>query len=289
MITFYIYRLRIEEHGLRSRNQDTSRREIILRAINERPSFLSNQRANWRIGNVQIIEYDDNAVIFALGKITESARGTYDSHYGEFFESLSSEASYTFVIVDLKLQICAIAHKSNISPKIEDTAKNLEKVLRSARIFYLTGSEPKLSKIDIPDEFLSQIKDAVSIYNFEMTFGLPNPFDVDRQFQKPMEELLREAKGKEGKISIKASTNSRLNSSLIERLTRSAVSSGNAVKARVRSIRNSKSTIIKSGHKHLTISMPMEFHSINTDFDWKIVLEKIREAYYKIRNSEQKK
>ena len=286
MITFYIYRLRIEEHGLRLRDQDLNRREIILNAINEKPSLPSNRRVTWCIGNVR--EYH-NSVIFALGKITESTRGIYDSDYGEFFESLSSEASYTFVIVDLELQICAIAHKSNISPKIEDTAKNLEKMLHSAEIFAQTWSEPKLSRIDIPSEFLSQIENAVSIYSFEMTFSLPNPFDVDRQFQKPMEELLREAQGKEGKVSIKAPTKGGLNFDIIERLTRSAASSGNTMKARVRPMHNSKPTIIKSDHKHLTISVSIEFPSINTNFDWKIVLEKIREAYYKIRNSEKKK
>lgn len=282
MTTFYIYRLKIEESLWGFQDQNLDRRRVILSAIREKPSFQSNRGTTcWRIGNVQ--EYHDNdAVIFAFGKITQATRGNYNDSSGEFVEELSPETSYTHVAVDLQLQICAIAHKSNIFPRIKNTAKMLEQVLQQAMTFSEELLTIKLKRIDIPSDFLSQIEDAINIYDFEMTFSLPNPFDVDRQFQKPMEELLREAKGEEGRVSIKASNKKKLNPHLIKRLTKSAVSSGNTVKARIRSLHDSKPAIIQSNNKPLVIK-----HLYNTvDIDWKALLDRIRKAYHDIRHSE---
>ena len=279
MATFYIYKLTIEE-SIRG-FQDLDRRKVILSAIGERPSFRSNRGTTWRIGNVQ--EYhDDNAITFSFGKITQATRGNYNDYSGEFVEEPSPETSYTPVVIDLQLQICAIAYKSNIFPRIKNTAKMLEQVLQHATIFSETSSIIKLKRIDIPSDFLSQIEDAVNIYDFEMTFSLPNPFDVDRQFQKPMEELLREAKGEEGRVSIKASNKKKLNPNLIKKLTKSAVSSGNTVKARIRSLHDSKPAIIQSSNNPFIVKYVYK----TADIDWKALLKKIRKAYHDIRHSE---
>ena len=282
MTTFYIYRLKIEEPGLGFRDQDLDRRNIILDAIREKPSFRPNRGSTWRIGNVQEYHHD-NAVIFAFGRITQATRENYDDSFGDFVEEPSPETSHTLVAIDLQLQVCAIAHKSNVYPKIRNTVKRLEEVLQHATIFSRRQSIIKISRIDIPSDFLTQIENAVNIYDFEITFSLPNPFDVDRQFQRPLEELLREAGGEEGKVSIKAPNKKKLNTSLIKKLTQSAVSSGNKVKARIRSLSDLRTSIIQSSNKPLTIKF---IYKTAADIDWKELLGKIREAYHNVRHSE---
>jgi hypothetical protein len=64
-----------------------------------------------------------------------------------------------------------------------------------------------------------------------MEFGEPNPFDVEKDFHKPMERLLEDADGKKGSTKISGPD---LDRETLESLSRSVASVGNDASAKVR-------------------------------------------------------
>ena len=117
-----------------------------------------------------------------------------------------------------------------------------------------------------------------------MTFSPPNPFDVERQFHQPMEQLLRETRADNGKTSIKGK---QLDPDIIENLSRSAASTGNMATARIQSEAffsrgDSKPMLKKLGENALTIAVD----EISTDNEKRSVFDRIREAYRHVRGGE---
>ena len=112
-----------------------------------------------------------------------------------------------------------------------------------------------------------------------MTFSPPNPFDVERQFHQPMEQLLRETRADNGKTSIKGK---QLDPDIIENLSRSAASTGNMATARIQSEGDSKPMLKKLGENALTIAVD----EISTDNEKRSVFDRIREAYRHVRGGE---
>lgn len=277
MIEFYLYRLKIEPPALPLGDRSRSQRDIIISAIREKPSRQLPRGPTWRIGNVQ--EFGTGAVFFALGKITESTRGLYDESRGDFVEQALEEALHTYVAVDVELQVCAIAQKGTVTSRVDTTARNLAKLLSASGAAEQGALVFGLSKINDPEEFLSLVRNAVRISGFSMTFSPPNPFDVERQFHQPMEQLLRETRADNGKTSIKGK---QLDPDIIENLSRSAASTGNMATARIQSEGDSKPMLKKLGENALTIAVD----EISTDNEKRSVFDRIREAYRHVRGGE---
>ena len=231
MTLFYLYRLKIERSDKLSMFDDQTRQPgaVILSAIEEKPSQEIRKGQTWHIGNIQKVEED--TVFFALGKVTKATHALYDEERGDFIEEALEEAPHTYVAVDLNLQVCAIAHKSKIAPKADGIARNLAKLLSASREAETGRLVFTLSSISDPNEFLELVKNARRITEFEMTLSPPNPVDAESQFYRPMEEYIRATNGKQGKSSVKGDD---LNTEVIEDMARSAASTGNKAKARLR-------------------------------------------------------
>ena len=280
MTLFYLYRLKVElsPNSPLFRVGSRSRGEIIRSTIERKPAMEVRKGQFWRIGNIQLLE--PNAIFFALGKITKSTRQLYDESSGDFIQKSFDEAPHTYVIVDLELQLCAIAHKSKIAPRVINIAKNFEKLLNAAhqeeidRQIVLT-----LSEISDPEEFLKLIRNAIRVSTFEISFTPPNPFDVNQQFQKPMEELLSATDAKKGKTAI---TGDELNTRILEDLTRSAASAGNSANARIQSDIESKPTLKRLEGNPVTV--PVE--ELATDEEKRDLLAKVREVYSRVRGAD---
>ena len=277
MIEFYLYRLKIERPELALGDPSRSASDIITSAIREKPSPQDRHRPTWRIGNVQV--FGNDAVFFALGKITKSTHGLYDESRGDFVERAFEEAPHTYVAVELKLQVCAIAQKGTVTSSVDTIAKNLARILTSSHAAGHGTLVFKLSRINDPDEFISLVRNADRISEFVMTFSPPNPFDVDRQFHQPMEQLLKASNAANGKTSIKGD---QLEPDTIEILSRSAASTGNMATARIQSEGSSKPILKKLGENPLTI--PID--EIATDDEKLSLFGRIRETYRRVRGGE---
>lgn len=280
MALFYLYRLKIERSDTPSMFDDQTREpgQVILSAIEEKPSQEIRKGQTWHIGNIQKVA--KGTVFFALGKVTKATHELYDEVKGDFVEEPLEEAPHTYVAVDLGLQVCAIAQKSKIAPKVDAIARNLAKLLsvsREAEIGHLAFT---LSDISDPDEFLELVRNAERITEFEMTLSPPNPWDVERQFHRPMEEFVRAANGVQGKSSVKGDD---LNTEVIEDLARSAASTGNKAKARIKSTEDAKPVLKHLDGNPVTVSAD----ELVTDEEKQGLFSTIREAYRRVRGEDQ--
>ena len=276
MMVFNLYRLKIEwpTIGVLFAESPRQASDIILAAIEEKPSEELRQGQSWRIGNIK--KLSKVAVFFALGKITSATHALYDEERGDFVEEAQEEAPHTYVGIDLELQVCAIAQKPKIAPQVDNIAKNLAKLLSRSIVAGQGCFTFTLSEISDPEEFLTLVKNAILISEFEMTFSPPNPFDVEQQFHKPMEELLQASRAQQGKTAIKGES---LNSEVIEKVARSAAASGNKAKARIQSQGDEKPILKRLEGNPMTVSI----YEIETDDEKLGLFQRIRKAYYRVR------
>ncbi|MEB3244493.1 MAG: hypothetical protein VKJ06_00710 [Vampirovibrionales bacterium] len=279
MVTFFLFRLKIE----RSPNpqifdgQETPSELIqkALKEVHERESHEDNH--TWRIGNYRSL--DDNAVFFALGKFTKKNVGTFDENNKRFGQQSLEDALYTYVLIDFKQQLCAIAHNSKIAPDVNSIARNLARLLTATRVAKTINIKFVIPAIEDPKKFIEILKNAYSIESFSISFSKPNPWDADQDFHGPMQNLLQETDATEGKTTIKASRGQSLHSSPLERLTHSIASTGNQVSARVKPDGRSKQKTIKLEGGQVSFSTD----EIDSDDDRKSLWQKMKDLYEAVR------
>ena len=282
MTTFVLYRLKVEILPLEERtiSGDLSqfRRESILEAIEEKPTIESKNAPTWHIG--QIDKLSEDAVFFAFGKVTKATRDLYDRGKGIFIEESIEEAPHTHVAVDLKYQVCAIAKTAKITGKMSSIATNLVKLLNASKV---TGKKHiifTLSEIRDPEEFIKLLKNAERITSFAMSFSSPNPFDTERDFQKPMEKLAQATKAKRGKVSINGEY---LETETLEELTHSGASSGSEITARIQTKDDERPVLKYLSGNPATI----EVDEFSTEDKRRNLFQLVREYYQKIRNKDE--
>lgn len=281
MTLFNLFRIKVERLDTSPLFGSSSRTasEIIRSTIEKKPSIQIRKGPSWRIGNIQHITTDVG--FFALGKITKSTRQLYDEIHGDIIEQSFNEAPHTYIVVDLQLQICAIAQKTRISARVINIAKNLEKLLNAAHEKDIDRQVTiTLSEINDPEKFIEMISNAFRVTRFEITFSPPNPFDVDQQFHKPMEALAQATNAHQGKTSIKGE---QLETAILENLARSAASAGNSANALIQADEKAKPVKKKLEGNPAIVAV----EDIGTEDDKLSLVERIRNAYHQVRGSDQ--
>lgn len=278
MSTFHLFRLKIEKPQQSSlfANPDQRSSDIIKIAIEEKPSRELRKGHTWKIGNIVPLEV--NGIFFALGRITKSIVERYDERRGDFLEESFEEAPYTYIIIDLEYQVAAISQKSRIAQSVGVIASRLEKLLSQSNIAMENELKFTLSLINDPSEFIELLNASIRISHFEMTFSPPNPFDVDEDFHKPMERLLRAAKGDKGKTLIDGDN---LDSEPLVELARSAAGTGDNAKAKIQLEGKEKPEMKNLRGNPVTITQ----EDLGTDNGKRSLFEKVRRTYEKIRGA----
>ena len=279
MYNFYLFRIKAErrEYDLFTDDRLTSP-ILIQKAISEGLSKEVRRKQTWRLGNSEKI--GDHATLFAFGKVLKSKRDGYDEEEGNFTEVDDTDAPHTCVIVDLKTQVCAIAHKPSVNAQVENVGNNLAKVLSSTKICEEQSVTITISPIKDLDDFISLIERAEQVSMFEMTFSPPNPFDVEKDFHRPMESLLESANAGEGKTRIKGQ---KLDKGVVKQLARSVVSAGNDASAKIKMPGDKKASLKKIAGSQKTVQAD---DIIVTEEKHKL-LDRIRQVYYKLRGRDQ--
>ncbi len=277
-VTFYLYRLKIERSEQRGLYEDTKSTpsEIICAAIREKPSNEIRKGNTWHIGNIELI--GDNGLFFAFGRVTKSIAEKYDEESGDFLDEPQRQAPYTYVIFDLENQVCAVALKSKISPKVSDIANNLAKLLNETNNAKKNNLKFVMAEINDPHEFLEYVRNAWEIKKFDIEFGQPNPLDVDQDFQKPMQNLLEETGGSKGKTTIQGDN---LEKEPIERLAAAAAATGNSASARLKQKKDSKYVTKRLSGNPATLAT----NEIATKDEKVTLLSQIVAKYQSIRNA----
>lgn len=255
--------------------EQSSPPDIIKQAINEKPSKEIRKGNVWHIGNIE--EVGKDGLFFALGREKKSIIDKYDSASGDFVDVEDEQAPYTYVFIDLKFQVCAISHKAKVSQNVSASAKNLANLLKETEIANANGYTFNLLEIQDTSEFLELISNAFAIKEFSISFSPPNPWDVEPDFQRPMQNLLQETGGVGGVTKINGDS---LNNQILRKLTSSAAATGNKASAKIQEASDGRAVLKKLGGNPATVSTDR----INTAQEKLDLMAQVRKFYLFIRN-----
>lgn len=173
--------------------------EILRAALLEKP--WDEVRGHvWRVGNVD--EISDDAMVFFIGKEQPTTFGTVGAD-GDFHEAEAVVAPNTLVVVDLHYQLLAIAHRVQLSQSVYAVASRIRTLLASSQVVVETGCKVSVSAVNDPTDFIRVLETAAAVVKFKVAYGLPNVWDVDRDFQKPIQDTAQELGASEGEATFK--------------------------------------------------------------------------------------
>ncbi|WP_414604079.1 hypothetical protein [Stenotrophomonas sp. FR012] len=165
---------------------EASEAQILKAALLEKP--WDEVRGHvWRVGNVS--EVSSDAMVFFIGKEQPTTFGTVGAD-GDFHEAEAVVAPNTLVVVDLKYQLLAIAHRVQLSQSVYAVASRIRTLLASSQIVREAECKVSVAAVNDPTDFIRILETAQAVVKFKVTYGLPNVWDAD-DFQKPMQETTR--------------------------------------------------------------------------------------------------
>jgi len=277
MAIFFLFRLK----AIRGRqnplfDQKVTRRQFVDNLLQSKPSDEIRSGYIWHIGN--LIEIDEEGLLFAAGRTTIASKEKFDEESGNFLEIDDEESPFTYAIYDRKLSVLAILPKSKLAPTTKGIARNIEKILNSSPLSKNSEVRIEISEIPDPEGFIMQIRSAYSVVGFKMEFGEPNPFDVEKDFHKPMESLLEATGGDKGATNISGDD---LNRDALESLSRSVASVGQEAAARIRTTKGDRPVT-----KHLK-GDPASFLIDKLEIPQQAaeIIIKLRHRYHQIRRA----
>jgi hypothetical protein len=274
-INFSLYRVTIALPRQGSLYNQKTREQLLEEMLGEPPSLCSHN-VEWHIGNVR--KLDAHGYYFAVGRTSTSRMEQWDAEKRTFVD-LDYEASpYTHAVFDTRLQLVALAAKSRVSPTVRGIANRLEQLFENAMLDHDQGIRLTVDTIPDPVSFIGYIKAAHSILSFAVTFGLPNHFDADEEFQKPLQKYVQAANANEGKVTVKGSD---LTPSTLVSVTKSVAAAGHAATVKLRA-----SAGAGVSTRHLADS-PAGLATPEEDFNAEEVLKAARAEYARIRGGQQ--
>lgn len=232
MLDFQLFRLKlvIPAQGEVFGADPMDRASILARALDERPTAQLRAGYQWRVGNVE--QLDDHGFYFAVGRLSPGELPQFDPETRDFILVDLDQAPYTYALVDFGIGLLAVARNYQLSPRHVGIARPIASLLSQTDVVRELRGRVVVDPIRDPEEFIEYLRTAWAVTWFKMTFGLPNPFDVNRDFHRPMEKLLRDADGSNGHTTVRGD---QLDPEVLEELARSAAATGEEASARMRS------------------------------------------------------
>jgi hypothetical protein len=229
MLTFQLFRAKVTA----PRQDDlfavpTNPGTILRDALVSQPTVELRRGYVWHIGNVQ--QLDDDAYYFAVGRVTKRSVQFWVDAEQAFADVEFGVAPYTHAIADVRLELCALARKPELAPTSKGIANKLSVLLNTTDDMLRRRFTIDLAPIFDPKDFLESLRTAYAIKRFSATYGLPNPWDVEKEFQEPIERFTREVGGRKTKASVSGPN---LDAGKLEEVTRSAAATGSDVQAKI--------------------------------------------------------
>jgi len=275
-LTFYMFRLTVHEKTIPDMfSENLTKQEFLKQLLFHLQSFEPKQAIFWHIGNFE--ELADDAIYFRFGRVLKKKISNLDEK-GDFVDNDINLAKYSHCVVDFNLQFLTISFNSNLSPSIISIGRALEKLLNTA-----SADFPNYESIEvriIPDykEFLIRIKESYSVNRFWIKIRKPNPFDLDKDFIKPLSKLNSEMNSNEVKVELAGEDLDKTN---IETLTESTTLAGSEGGAYIQEDEESKQTYINLGKNNLSFSSEFDDSKEKKEE----LLKKLRQNYKTIRDN----
>jgi hypothetical protein len=130
--------------------------------------------------------------------------------------------------------------------------------------------------ISDPEEFIALLGTAHSVSKFWVSFGKPNPFDANADFVQPMQKLLRESDGDQGKTELKGPT---LKPEVLQEVARSAAATGDNAGATLQLEHEGQKIKKTLGPNPVVVNQ----EEITESEDKRTLLQRIRDVYQRIR------
>jgi hypothetical protein len=254
-----------------------TRKETLRETITSLPSVELRTGMIWRIGNVSPIDKD--SLYFRVGRVRKTKLEVYKD--GNFQELDFEQAPYTHVILDLSLEVCAIARKVNLSTKIYGIASQLSRLLNRSEVAQRLRTTFGIGSINDPTDFIVFLREAAAVQKLWLKFTLPNAWDASDDFEKPFKATLREINGKKGSAQFEGED---LQTEALEDLLRSVASVGNDAGALVELQEEDKRVKKRKHIRDNPIIISQE--EIMLDEHRVGLLKRIREKYNKVRGKE---
>lgn len=278
MIEFQLFRLKMVRPSQTSVfHAEWSNVEFLTEAISSRKTAELRRGHFWHIGNQR--QVTPSGWYFALGRTTRASLSSYDEKTGNFIEQEFETAPYTHVLVDVDLGLCGIARKYQLAQYTPSIARQLGKLLNQTGVLVESGTHIDVVEISDPDEFIQLLESSAAVLSFSVTFSRPNPFDVNRDFQLPMERYLQEADGNAGKTTIRGE---QLHTDVLVDMTRSAASTGNDASAVLRTSLDSRPVRRSLRARAVTVVQD----ALDEAVDMLEALGRLRSVYLRIRGRE---
>lgn len=220
MFEFQMFRIRVRPtNQLHLYQEDLTPQEIVKQTILSLPQVELRKGVTWRIGNVQLI--NGTGLYFRIGRTSKSTLEMFKD--SNFVEQEFDTAPYTHVILDINLEVCAIAKKPKLSKTTIGIANQFAKLLKDSKKAQELQASFNIGDIKDPDDFISYLRSSQAITKYWMTFSNPNPWDANTDIVKPLQGWVQNSHAEKGKAEIEGEN---LDSVLLEELSRSIAATG---------------------------------------------------------------
>lgn len=226
MLEFQLFRIRVllsNQLPLLAHRPNTPS-EILKETVLAFSDASFRKDAIWHVGNVQLINKD--GVYLRLGKTTKSKLEVFED--GSFRDQIFEIAPYTHVVLDFNLELCAIAKKPRLAPRTTAIARRFRLLLNKSEKAQKLGVEFEIEEISDPHDFIFYLSRAFAVSKFEVTFSRLNAWDANSDIIKPLQSMLADLGGEQGKTEIKGKE---LKTEMLEELARSIASTGDKAAA----------------------------------------------------------
>ena len=251
-----------------------SRTDILRKAIESKPEGALWGKAKGHIGDIEHL--DANGYYFRFGRTTKATLEQF--HDGHFEDAQFETTPYTHVLLDVDLEIAAIARKTRLAQTVVGIANQLARLLNSCDVIHQIGARIEITPIQDPDDFIKYVQQAYNISKFSMTFSPPNPWDANKDFVKPVQKAVAQVNGEKGKVEIKGQDK---NKDPLEEFIRSAASTGDNASVRMKDTERAEPITRHLRGKAVTVTKK----EVDTPEQKHGLLDRIRIIYRRIRGS----
>lgn len=232
---FVLYRVQLlEARQAKLFAQPLERESALREALSSKPTVQKRSGVLWHVGNV--VPLDSHGLYFAIGRSRSSKVSVLDEN-GDFQQQAAEVAPYTHCLLDTWLQVLAVARDSTLAPSTRTVANQVQLLISESPGVQLSGYKVLVDEIQDPTDFISVVRNAFAVTRFKVTFHLPNVFDAEEDFQKPLQRSVQAMRASRGTATMSGDD---LDRKAIETASRAAAAVGSRPRAWVKDCLNAK-------------------------------------------------
>jgi hypothetical protein len=252
---------------------------LLRNAVLEKPD-VRWRGTHWKISNVDPVEKD--ALHFRIWRASKTTLSQTDRS-GDVVETLVQDHPNTHVVLDVRLQVAAIACARKLNPDPLVIARALARTLSNASTIMQAYAEVEVAPLKDAQDFLDRLRRAHAVRSFWITEPRPNPFDSEGLAQN-LSATVETLGAEEVKAAWKGGA---IDASVpeLEELIRATNARGGNAGARVQERENSRGSLgIRLASKLFHVRMDVDFDARGSQAGF---LSEVRRIFSQIREGDE--